>query len=369
MDLGIATMLLAQTTGSTAVDGACGRPEDATSVCRAVLGATDNEFLANMADTVVVKPAKVVLVLGLAYVATRLVGRAVDRFVAGVQGERTARRLGALRDHAPATLVPAGESLGSRAAQRAETIGDLIRSIAGFAVWTVAVLMVLAELGLNLGPLIAGAGIVGVALGFGAQNLVRDFISGIFMLVEDQYGVGDVVDVGPASGVVEAVSLRTTRLRDVSGVVWHVPNGTIDRIGNKSQQWSRALLDVDVAYDTDIDFAGDVIKRTIVEEWQDDRWRTVILEEPQVWGVENLGADGITIRVVVKTLPSRQFEVARHLRARIKAAFDTVGIEIPFPQRTIWHRNATGGVAVADVGSGGDGDGEAAMSSSGRRGG
>jgi small-conductance mechanosensitive channel len=390
MDLALATLLLAQTgDGTAAVQAACGTPEESSSVCRAVLKATDNEFLATMAETVVVKPAKVVLIVGLAWVATRLIGRAVARFVAGVKGDRAGRRLGALREHAPAALVPAGEAPESRAAKRAETIGDLIRSIAGFAVWSVAVLMVLAELGLNLGPLIAGAGIVGVALGFGAQNLVRDFISGIFMLAEDQYGVGDVIDVGPATGVVEAVSLRTTRLRDVNGVVWHVPNGMIERIGNKSQQWSRALLDVDVAYDTDVDFAGEVIKRTIVAEWQDEQWKDTILEEPQVWGVENLGADGMTIRVVVKTLPSKQFEVARHLRARIKAAFDEVGIEIPFPQRTIWHRNA-GGFPGADGlegdgpgrkrvgGRNGDGDAdqpeqgergdsEPAMSSSGRR--
>ena len=385
MDLALATLPLAQTAeGIAAEQAACGTAEESSSVCRAVLGATDNEFLASMAETVVVKPARVVLIVGLAWLATRLIARAVSRFVAGVKGDHRPRRLGALREHAPAALVPTGASPGSRAAKRAETIGDLIRSIAGFAVWSVAVLMVLGELGLNLGPLIAGAGIVGVALGFGAQNLVRDFISGIFMLAEDQYGVGDVIDVGPATGLVEAVSLRTTRLRDVNGVVWHVPNGTIERIGNKSQQWSRALLDVDVAYDTDVDFAGEVIKRTIVAEWEGEQWKDIILEEPQVWGVENLGADGMTIRVVVKTLPSKQFEVARHLRARIKAAFDEAGIEIPFPQRTIWHRNA-GGFPGADgldgdgrggpKGDGDRGDGrgersdsEPVMSSSGRRG-
>ena len=338
MVLGTPMTLLAQATAPADEVAACGAPDDASSVCRAVFRATHNELVAGLADTFIVKPAKVVLIIGLAYVANRLIGRAVRRFVQGVKGERINRRLGSLREHAPGALVATSEASGGRAAKRAETIGDLIRSISGFAVWAVAALMVLAELGLNLGPLIAGAGIVGVALGFGAQNLVRDFISGIFMLAEDQYGVGDVIDVGPATGTVEAVSLRTTRMRDVNGVVWHVPNGTIDRVGNKSQQWSRALLDVDVAHDTDVDFAGQVIKSTIVEEWQDEQWRDVILEEPEVWGVENLGCDGITIRVVVKTLPSKQFEVARHLRARIKAAFDEAGIEIPFPQRTIWHR-------------------------------
>ena len=346
MVLGTTMTLLAQATPPPDEVAACGAPDEASSVCRAVFRATHNALMAGLADTLIVKPAKVILIIGLAYVVNRLIGRAVRRFVRGVKGERTNRRLGSLREHAPAALIGTTGTAGGRAAKRAETIGDLIRSISGFGVWAVAALMVLAELGLNLGPLIAGAGIVGVALGFGAQNLVRDFISGIFMLAEDQYGVGDVIDLGPATGTVEAVSLRTTRMRDVNGVVWHVPNGTIDRVGNKSQQWSRALLDIDVAYDTDVDFAGQVIKSTIVDEWRNERWRDVILEEPEVWGVENLGCDGITIRVVVKTLPSKQFEVARHLRARIKGAFDEAGIEIPFPQRTIWHRTEPSGAPV-----------------------
>ncbi len=152
--------------------------------------------------------------------------------------------------------------------------------------------------------------------------------------------MGDVIDAGPATGMVEEVSLRTTRLRDVNGVVWHIPNGSIDRIGNKSQQWSRALLDIDVAYATNVEFACAKIRDTALAMWAEDQWRDVILEEPEVWGVENLGADAMSIRMVVKTQPSQQWKVARSLRARIKAAFDECGIEIPFPQRTVWHRGA-----------------------------
>ena len=340
----LAAVVLAQGEVTPAEIAACGPADEASSLCLAVYRATENEFLASTADTIIVKPAKVLLILLLAFIVNRLVGRAIKRFVRGMMGEKVQRRIGSFREHTPAALLNTGETTSRRAVQRAETVGALLRSITVFAVWAVAALMVLGELGLQLGPLIAGAGIVGIALGFGAQNLVRDFISGIFMLVEDQYGVGDVIDAGPATGTVEAVSLRTTRLRDVNGVVWHIPNGTIDRIGNKSQQWSRALLDIQVAYDTDVDFAGEVIKRSIVEGWNSDRWRDIILEEPEVWGVEDLGADGITIRVVVKTLPSEQFAVARHLRARIKAAFEETGIEIPFPQRTVWHRTDDGKV-------------------------
>lgn len=334
----VAILLAQAATPVAAETDACGPAEDASSLCLAIYRATGNKLLASTADTVIVKPAKVLLILLLAYVVTRLIARSIRRFVRSVSGEKVQRRLGTLREHAPSALVASGPGPSVRATQRAETIGALFRSISAFSVWAVAALMVMDELGLAIGPLIAGAGIVGIALGFGAQNLVRDFLSGIFMLVEDQYGVGDIIDVGPASGTVEAVSLRTTRIRDVNGVVWHIPNGNIERIANKSQQWSRALLDFEVAYDTDVDFAGDVIKRTTVHAWDSETWRDVILEEPEVWGVENLGADGVTIRVAVKTLPGKQFPVARHLRARIKEAFQEAGIEIPFPQRMIWHR-------------------------------
>jgi small conductance mechanosensitive channel len=187
--------------------------------------------------------------------------------------------------------------------------------------------------------LIAGAGIVGVALGFGSQSLVKDFLSGIFMLIEDQYGVGDIVDVGPATGVVEGFTLRTTRLRDVEGVLWHVPNGEISRVGNLSQQWSRSLLDIPVAYTTDLDQAIEIIKRTADELWRDEAWRGLILEEPDVWGVEAFGDSAILIRVVLKVVPAQQWAVSRELRMRVKAAFDEAGIEIPFPQQTVWVRN------------------------------
>lgn len=340
-----ASTLLAHTAPLTTAEAACGPGEEASRLCLGIYRATGNAFLAGLSDTVIVKPAKVLLILVLAFVATRLVGRAIRRFVAGLKGERVQRRIGRLHERAPKAFgAESGPTL--RAAQRAETIGALVRSITTFAIWTVAALMALGELGLNIGPLIAGAGIVGVALGFGAQNLVRDFISGIFMLIEDQYGVGDVVDAGPAIGTVEAVSLRTTRVRDINGVVWHIPNGTIDRIGNKSQQWSRAVLDIAVDQSADIEAACEVIKRVANETWQSEEWRQVILEEPEVWGVESLGADGIAIRLVVKTRPSKQFRVARHLRTRIKVAFDEAGIELASStQRLVWQAGDGDGAA------------------------
>jgi small conductance mechanosensitive channel len=224
-----------------------------------------------------------------------------------------------------------------RAEQRIEALSSVLRSVMSFTIMAIAAVMILGELGVELGPLIAGAGIIGVALGFGSQSLVRDFLSGIFILVEDQFGIGDIVNLdGTTSGVVEAVSLRTTRLRAVDGTVWHVPNGEIRRVGNMSQHWSRALLDIEVAYATDLGRAQEVIREVAHAVWDEDDH---VLEEPEVWGVEELGANGIVIRLVVKTTPSEQYRVSRTLRERLKVAFDAEGIEIPFPQQTIWHRN------------------------------
>lgn len=358
------TALVAQVAPAAATQGAaaaCGPVDSASAMCLAVFNTTGNATVARVAQTALVLPFRIGLILGVALVAQKLVRRTIKRFVHAMNGERAragaveARAEGApagtpAKEHAPRVLFDGGHAPSVRRAQRAETIGALLRSVSAAAIWSVAILMAMAELGLNLGPLIAGAGILGVALGFGAQHLVRDFVSGVFMLAEDQYGVGDVIDAGPATGRVEGVSLRTTRLRDVDGTVWHMPNGEITRIGNKSQQWARAVLDVEVAYDTDIPRATQVIKASADGMWEDEANAGLMLEEPEVWGVENLGADGIAIRLVVKTAPNEQLAVARELRARIKQAFDEAGIEIPFPQRTVWHRVEDGATALVPVG-------------------
>ena len=179
-----------------------------------------------------------------------------------------------------------------------------------------------------MGYTLTGTGLIGVALGFGAQSLIRDFIAGVFILVEDQFGVGDWVDLGEVTGAVEAVTLRATRIRSVDGTVWHVSNGQIQRAGNMSQHWSRALLDVQIALDSDIDRARAAMKRVADELWREDR---AIIEEPEVWGVQSLGPSGITIRLVAKTEPLEQWRITRLLRERIKAELDREGIEVPPP--------------------------------------
>jgi small conductance mechanosensitive channel len=321
------------------VADACG--DDPTWICRQVLESTDSEGWARASDVLVAKPAHILLIVVVAWVANRLLHRAIRRFTERIANPEAQERIQRLRRHTPDALQSHGpESL--RSAARATTLSHLLRSATTVVVWTIAGVMILGELGVALGPLIAGAGIAGVALGFGAQSLVKDFISGTFMLIEDQYGVGDIIDAGEASGTVEAVSLRTTRLRDVNGTVWHIPNGNILRIGNMSQQWARALLDVSLATDTDVDHAQDVIKRVADSVWNDPDWHGEILEEPEVWGVERLGPDAIVIRLVVKTKPAEQFTVMRELRRRLLEAFAAEGVELPDPGRVVWVQREAG---------------------------
>jgi small conductance mechanosensitive channel len=164
----------------------------------------------------------------------------------------------------------------------------------------------------------------------------------VFILAEDQYGLGDIVDVGEATGVVEGVSLRSTRLRDVQGTLWHVPNGEIRRVGNMSQGWARSLMDISVAYDADLTDAKRIMLAAATEMSEEEEWKPKFLEAPEVWGVEDLSADGVTIRMVIKVLPGEQWSIMRELRQRVKIALDGAGIEIPFPQRTLWVRDDTG---------------------------
>ncbi len=316
---------------------ACGL--DPAQTCRWVFDRTDNEFLATATEWVVEKPLKVVLIALGALIVSRLARRGVRSLAKRIMATSTSTRLARLRAQGPALLM-GDQDEGKRSQARANTLTSVLSSIISAVVWSVAGLMMLGVFDINIGPLLAGASIVGVAVGFGSQTVVKDFMSGLFMLIEDQFGVGDVIDVGPVTGTVEAVSLRTTTVRDVKGTVWHVPNGEVSRVGNFSQLWSRALLDVEVSYDTDLRFAEGVIQRVANEMWDDPEWGgDELMEMPEVWGIQSLGASGIAIRLVVKTEPSVQWKVERELRLRIKEAFDVAGIEIPFPQQTVWVRD------------------------------
>ena len=330
--------LLPYQSANNEVTDACGN--DPGQICEWVFDASGNKTLSSIIGWAVDKPLTIIIVLLAGFIASRVMRKTITHFGERLTDERQNRALAQLqkiKGKVKAGKVLRDEQAELRTKARTETLTSVLSSIANLAIWSVAALMALSEIGVNLGPLIAGAGIVGVAVGFGAQSIVKDFLSGMFMLVEDQYGVGDSVDVGIASGTVERMTLRTTILRDTNGSVWYIPNGEIARVGNRSQVWSRAVLDIDVAYDTDLRHAQDVMKRVAVGLWEDEEYTDGdIIEEPQVVGVQNLGIDGITLRLVAKTDPSEQWAVARELRIRLKEAFDAENIEMPFPQRTVW---------------------------------
>ncbi|MGH7483760.1 MAG: mechanosensitive ion channel family protein [Longimicrobiales bacterium] len=220
--------------------------------------------------------------------------------------------------------------------QRGQTIAGLLNNVALVAVSVIALLFVLGIFVEDIGPLLATVGILGLAVSFGAQTLVKDVISGGFILMEGQYAIGDVIQVNGATGLVEKITLRTTVLRDISGAVHVVPNGQITMVSNLTKQWSRAVLDIGVAYKEDVDGVIRLLTEIGQEMRQDEEWGALILEEPEVAGLEAFGDSAVVIRVMVKTLPLKQWNVARELRRRIKNRFDREGIEIPFPHRTFY---------------------------------
>jgi moderate conductance mechanosensitive channel len=274
----------------------------------------------------------VVIALVVRWILNRLIDRLVKKAEEGVLPDRlTTARLGR-----SAGEPPPGST---RRVQRAKTMGTLLKSITAGVIFAIVVTMALAELGLNIGPIVASAGILGVALGFGSQTLVKDFLSGVFMIFEDQYGVGDVVDMGDTlSGTVEAVSLRVTRLRDTNGTVWYVRNGELYRVGNMSQNWARTVLDVQVSSREDLGHVRAVLSDVIHDLWEDEDFTGVVIEEPEIWGIEAITPDAITLRVTLKTAPMEQWRVARVLRERIKSRFDHEGIQAPYPTSYVMNR-------------------------------
>ena len=319
---------------------ACG--DDSSLICEGIYNWTHSPGWAEAADKLLDTPLRILLIAVVAWVANRLVRRGIRHLTATLADEQAQERMRGIRNRAPRAMRSTG-SYSLRSGARARTLGTVLRSIASVVVWTIAITMILGELGVNLGPLIAGAGIAGVALGFGAQSLVKDFLAGIFMLVEDQYGVGDIIEVGDdLSGTVEAITLRTTRMRDVNGTVWHIANGAIVKVGNQSQQWARALLDVEVAYGTDLDRAEVVIRRVAEELWRERAWAGRVLEAPEIWGVERVEPEVVALRLVVKTRPASQFPVVRELRRRLADAFVDAGIAMRSPQSDAWVRRDPG---------------------------
>ncbi len=266
------------------------------------------------------------IVLGalvLRWVVHRAIRRAVD-----VMERRAAERTVAAGRTTRVIRQAAGLD-SERRQQRAATMGSLLRSISTLVIYGIAGMTVLSVLGIPLAPLLASAGVGGVAFGFGAQSLVRDFLSGIFMILEDQYGVGDVIDTGQAIGTVEEVTLRITRVRDADGVVWYVRNGEILRVGNKSQGWATTTVDLPIGYDQNVEEALRTL-RTVTERVDDESpWKEKLLETPQVAGVESVTGGSVTLRIIAKCVPNEQYAVSREIRERAKLALDAAGISAP----------------------------------------
>ncbi|WP_251141047.1 mechanosensitive ion channel family protein [Cellulomonas dongxiuzhuiae] len=277
-------------------------------------------------------PLRIVLIVIISAIVLLLLRRAIAGITTHVAEGETLTERGLLRplgrSEVGSVLLKANPLATARRAQRARTIGSVLRSTASIVVGSIAAVLVLDALGVNLAPFIASAGIVGVAVGFGAQSLVKDFLSGLFMLLEDQYGVGDVVDVGAATGTVEAVGLRVTKLRDVDGTLWYVPNGSMIRVGNKTQGFSTAVVEVDVDYFVDLDEARGLLEEAARRVATDPLVGAYLQGEPSVTGAEKLAADAVGLRLSVRTAPAMHWEVARHLRVAVRDALEAAGVPL-----------------------------------------
>ncbi|SCL41750.1 small conductance mechanosensitive channel [Micromonospora pallida] len=294
------------------------------ALCKNVYDLTGSTWFAEGSYWILLKPLRIMLILLLAVAARFLLQRTIRRLVRTTTEGSVPTLLKPLRERIPSTAAE-GEFVPERRRQRAEAIGSVLSSLVTAFVFGIALLMVLREFSFDLAPLLASAGIVGVALGFGAQSLVKDLIAGLFMLLEDQYGVGDTVDVGEATGVVESVGLRVTTVRDARGVLWYIRNGEIIRVGNKSQGWALVVVDLPIGF-ASTEEATAVLRTAAASVALDPDLAPHIVEPPEVLGVEQVTIDGAVIRTVVKTSADGQFAVGRELRRRLAESLENSGI-------------------------------------------
>lgn len=293
--------------------------------CHFVYTATGKPWLAEASYYAVLKPARIVLIIVgaivLQVVARRLLRRLTER---ASNSRRSLLRPWRSRAAAAEPDTASG-TRAERRRQRAEALGSVLRTAVSVTIFSVAAMLVLGELGIDLAPLIASAGILGVALGFGAQNLIKDYFAGLFILIEDQFGVGDNVDVGEVSGIVEEVGLRITTIRDLQGVIWYIRNGEIVRVGNRSQGWAVVVVDVPIGF-AGVEEATEVLRAAAATLVEDPDWADDLLGAPEVLGVEQVTIEGAVVRTTVKTVPASRWRVARELRRRLTEALESAGI-------------------------------------------
>jgi small conductance mechanosensitive channel len=329
---------------------------DAPELCHRIYQWTGLSWLAEGSYYLLIKPLRILLIVVLAVLARYLLHRLINRLVRQTINNESWTLFRPLRERIPTALREAAGMVSERRRQRAEALGSVLRSIASATIFGIAVMLVLSELGIDLAPLLASAGVAGLAIGFGAQNLVKDFLAGLFMLLEDQYGVGDFVDVGDVSGTVQAVGLRITTLRDLRGVLWYIRNGEIIRVGNKSQGWALVVVDVPVGF-AGVEGAAEVLRAAAEEMAGDPEWAEEIIEPPEVLGVEQITADGAVLRTTVKTMSQAQWRVGRELRRRLTDALEQAGIAAQLNAGRVYvrpHMRPTGADAsVTETGQGG----------------
>jgi small conductance mechanosensitive channel len=290
------------------------------------------QFVQDHSKWIIEIPIRIVAIIVVALIVRAVLHAMIDRLVRPVRANEVPRLLRPFRERVSnMSFLESTGLLSQRRAQRAATIGSVLKSAVSFTLLVIVTLLILSELAINLAPFIAGTSIVGVALGFGAQNIVKDFLSGMFMMLEDQYGVGDVIDFELASGTVEAVGLRTTRLRDTDGTVWYVRNGEVLRVGNKSQGFAQVVLDVPVAASVDVSVAADSMLEVAKAMAAEDEWSAVFLGDPEVWGVESFTRYETVIRLVAKVRPLQQWRVGREMRRRIHDQLQHIGVEADRP--------------------------------------
>jgi small-conductance mechanosensitive channel len=321
--------------------------------CALVGQLTGSQWFATYSYIIVAKPLRIIAIILIAMLIRWLLHRAIKRLATSTSRAAMPALLKPLKEKAAAAPETDGTFIPERRRQRAEAIGSVLRSFVTAIVFTMAVMLVLGELGFNLGPLLASAGIVGVALGFGAQSLVKDLIAGLFMLLEDQYGVGDTVDLGEATGVVESVGLRITTVRDGRGVLWYIRNGEIIRVGNKSQGWAMVVVDIPIGF-VNSEQASAVLRAAALSLAEDPAHATEFLEPPDVVGVEQLTVDGAVIRTIAKTTADGQFPIQRELRRVLMEALETSGISERIAASRMFPRPASpytgGSISASDPG-------------------
>jgi moderate conductance mechanosensitive channel len=321
-------------------------------MCRAVLDATGMPWFAEGSYYILVKPLRIIAILLIAILVRFLLHRTISRLVSATAAGSVPTILKPLRERIPTAAVDLTAVVPERRRQRAEAIGSVLRSLVTAVVFSIAALLILSELSFDLAPLLASAGIVGVALGFGAQTLVKDLIAGLFMLLEDQYGVGDTVDLGEATGQVEAVGLRITTIRDGRGVLWYIRNGEVIRVGNKSQGWAMVVVDLPIGFAGTEEVTA-VLRTAAASVAMDPELAPQIVEAPEVLGVEQITVDGAVIRTVVKTTADGQLPVGRELRRRLAEALENSGITAQMAAGRMYLRSPAPPPAGTETGRGG----------------